>query len=98
MFDVKPGAENSRRGRLARGQKRSFAFATFEDRVAAPEQAVGFEGPWAWLKLVDAAKDGSAQAQADSDLVSVLRFNTKHHRALVTIEASNASSNPFAGT
>jgi type VI secretion system protein ImpL len=97
VLDVKPGAENTGSVVWPGGQKRSFAFVTFEDRVAAPEQALGFEGPWAWLKLVDGAKDGSAQAQADSDLVSVLRFSTKYHRALVTIEASNASSNPFAG-
>ena len=43
---------------------------TFEDQVAAPEQAIGFEGPWAWFRLIDAAKARTDAAQPDSDLVS----------------------------
>jgi hypothetical protein len=38
----------------------------------------------------------SEAAQPDADLVSVLRIQTGHHQALVTIEAPNAASNPFA--
>jgi type VI secretion system protein ImpL len=92
-FDVKPGAESRSPVVWPGPEKRGIAYATFEDRVAAPEQAKGFDGPWAWFKLIDATRLPSAQS--DTDLVSVLRFQTKHHQAQVTIEASNATSNPF---
>jgi type VI secretion system protein ImpL len=94
-LDVKPGAE--RRGPVVwpGTQKGSFAFAAFEDHVAAPEK-VGFDGPWALFRLIDAAKVPTEAAQPDADLVSVLRIQTGHHQALVTIEAPNATSNPFA--
>jgi type VI secretion system protein ImpL len=95
VFDVKPGAESKGPVVWPGPQKRGIAYATFEDKVAAPEQAIGFEGPWAWFKLVDAAK-ASQEAQPDVDLVSMLRIQTRFHRALVTIEASSAVSNPFA--
>jgi type VI secretion system protein ImpL len=94
-FDVKPGAE--RRGQVVwpGTQKGSFAVAAFEDPVAAPEK-FGFDGPWAWFRLVDAAKAPSEGAQPDADLVSVLRIQSRYHQALITIEAPNATSNPFA--
>jgi type VI secretion system protein ImpL len=95
VFDVKPGGESRGPVVWPGPQKRGIAYATFEDRVAAPEQAIGFEGPWAWFRLTDAAK-ASAQAQPEADLVSMLHVQTRYHRALVTIEASNATSNPFA--
>jgi type VI secretion system protein ImpL len=76
--------------------KRHYAYATFEDRVAAPEQAKGFQGEWALFHLLDALNAQSHQSQAASDLSSVLTVWTPHHNALMTIEASNETSNPFA--
>ena len=76
-------------------EKRGFAIGTFEDRMAAPEQARGFDGPWAWFRLIDATI-ARAPTSPDTDLETVLRFQTKYHQAQVTIEASNAGSNPFA--
>jgi type VI secretion system protein ImpL len=96
VFDVKPGAESRGPVVWPGQQKRGIAFATFEDRIAAPVQAIGFEGAWAWFRVIDAAKVPSAQAQPEADLVSMLRFDTRYHQALVAIEASNATSNPFA--
>jgi type VI secretion system protein ImpL len=93
QFGVKPGAESSGPGVWPVPQKRSIAFVVFEDPVAAPEQAIGYEGPWALFRLVDTLK---VQAQSDADSISVLRLQTKYHQALATIEAANATSNPFA--
>jgi type VI secretion system protein ImpL len=75
--------------------KRGIAYATFEDTVAQPEQAAGFDGPWAWFRLIDLAKMPPAQPGSGAGLVSELRFQTKFHQAQVTIEAANAASNPF---
>ena len=91
---VSPGAKSERRVVWPGPEKRGIALATFEDRLAAPDQAMRFEGPWAWFRLIDGATP-SVQARAETDLVSVFAFQTTHHKALVTIEASNAS-NPFA--
>ena len=95
-FDLKPGADSRGPVVWPGPEKRGTAFATFEDRIAAPEQALGFEGPWALFHLVDAARTSTAQAQPDTDLSSVLSVHTRFHRAQITIEASNATSNPFA--
>jgi len=94
LVAVEPGAESERRVVWPGPEKRGIAFATFEDRLAAPDQAMRFEGPWAWLRLIDAATP-SVQARAETDLVSVFAFQTTRHKALVTIDASNAA-NPFA--
>jgi type VI secretion system protein ImpL len=93
---VERGAESRSRVVWPGPEKRGIALATFEDRVAAPDQVMRFEGPWAWLRLIDAVKAPSAQTQPETDLSTVLRFQTRLHQALVTIEASNATSNPFA--
>jgi type VI secretion system protein ImpL len=94
-FDVKPGAESRGPVMWPGKEKRSFAFAAFEDRVAAPDR-IGLDGPWAWFRLIDAAKAQPEQAQPETDLISVLHIQTRYHRAVVTIEASNAINNPFA--
>jgi type VI secretion system protein ImpL len=94
-FDTKPGAESRSPVVWPGPEKRGVAFATFEDRIAAPEQAGGFDGPWAFFRLIDATAMPSAQAQGERELSSLLRFQTKYHQAQVTIEASNAASNPF---
>jgi type VI secretion system protein ImpL len=93
-FDARPGAE--RKGPVVwPGTEKRYAFAAFEDPIAAPEK-IGFDGPWAWFRLIDATKAPSEGAQPDADLVSVLRIQTRYHQALVTVEAPNATSNPFA--
>jgi type VI secretion system protein ImpL len=94
-FDVKPGAANGGVVVWPSPQKRSLAYAAFEDSVAPPEK-IWREGPWAWFRLIDAAKMPPEGAQSGGDLVSLLRIETPHHRAVVTIEAPNASRNPFA--
>jgi len=94
-FDVKPGADNGGPVVWPSPQKRSLAYAAFEDPIAPPEK-IWREGPWAWFRLIDEAKTPSEGAQSGAALVSVLRIQTTHHRALVTIEAPNATSNPFA--
>jgi type VI secretion system protein ImpL len=76
--------------------QKHYARAAFEDDVAAPEYAVRTRGPWAWFKFVDAKKARSDRPQPDSDLSSVLSVSTEYHQALITIEASNETSNPFA--
>ena len=95
-FETKPGADSRSPVVWPGPEKRGFAFATFEDRVAAPEQVKGFEGPWGLFKLVDVARLPPVQAQPDSDSTTVLRFQNKYHQAQVTIEEPNAASNPFA--
>jgi type VI protein secretion system component VasK len=76
-------------------QKPGILITAFEDRVAAPEQALAFEGPWAWFELIDAATP-SAPAQPEGDLATALRVQTKYHSVMITIEASDARRNPFA--
>jgi type VI secretion system protein ImpL len=96
-FDVKPGAESGGPVVWPGPQKGGVANYTFEqDPVAAPER-IGYNGPWAWFRLIDLTKAPSGQAPLEADLVSRLRFQTKYHHAQVTIEAANASSNAFAG-
>ena len=97
-FAIKPG-EKPRRAVVWPGpQKRGIALAYFEeDPVAAPEQAEGFDGPWALFRLIDKAMTRSpTQTQSRIELDSVLDFHTTYHRATVTIEWPNANSNPFA--
>ena len=95
-FDLKSGADNRGPVVWPGPEKRGTAFATFEDRIAAPDQALGFDGPWAWFRMIDAAKPPSAQARHETELTTVLRFQTSHHHAQVTIEAPDARRNPFA--
>jgi type VI secretion system protein ImpL len=91
-FDAKPGAESRWPVIWPGGEKGGAAYATFEDRIAAPEQVLGYVGPWAWFHMMDAAM----APQPTADAVPVLSLQTKYHRALVTIEASRAGGNPFA--
>jgi type VI secretion system protein ImpL len=90
---ITPGTESRTPVVWPGPEKKGVAFATFEDRIAAPEVARRFDSPWALFRLIDSARLPSAQPE--TDLVSVLRFETKYHRAQVTITASNATSNPF---
>jgi type VI secretion system protein ImpL len=91
VFDVKPGGESTGAATWPGPKKAGVAFATFEDRVAAPEQVFEFEGPWAWFRLIDKAM----APQPDVDGLSVLSLQTQYHRALVTVEAPPGRGNPF---
>ena len=92
---VTPGTESKAEFVWPDSQKH-YAFAVFQDQVAAPEQAIGTDGGWALFHLIDALNAGSQGSQTTSDLFSVLTVLTAHHNALMTIEASNETSNPFA--
>jgi type VI secretion system protein ImpL len=96
-YDVKPGAAGGSPAVWPGMDKRGFAYAAFEDNVAAPERVNPFQGPWALFRLVDTTRV-PPQEPSDRDLASVLRFATKYHQAQVTIEAPNAASNPFAAS
>src|SRR4029453_7168759 len=92
-LETRPGGESPRPVVGPGAEKGGFAFPTFEDRTAAPEQAKGFQGPWAWFRLVDATTLPHAQGQPDTDLDSVLRVQTKYHQAQVTVEGCAAANN-----
>jgi type VI secretion system protein ImpL len=91
VFDVKPGAETAWPATWPGPEKGGFAFATFEDKVQAPDQAYSFEGPWAWFRMIDR----TMAPQPDVDGLSVLSLQSQYHRALMTIEASTGRGNPF---
>ncbi|MEP7306549.1 MAG: type VI secretion system membrane subunit TssM, partial [Acidobacteriota bacterium] len=91
-LDVRPGAERKKAFTWP-GPKPGLAYATFEDDAAPPDRAFGSDSPWAWFRVIDAVMP--AQAQPEGNLVSVLQFQRNSYRAQVTIDASNASSNPF---
>jgi type VI secretion system protein ImpL len=97
-LETRPGVESRSPVVWPGPEKGGFAFFTFEDRTAAPEQAKGFQGPWAWFRLIDATTMPHVQGQPDADLDSVLRVQTKYHQAQVTVEGSNAANNPAAAS
>jgi type VI secretion system protein ImpL len=91
QFDVKPGADSSYAATWPGPKRAGVAFATFEDRTAAPEQVLEFEGPWAWFRMID--KTMGPQPEVDG--LSVLTLASNYHRALLTIEAPAGRGNPF---
>jgi type VI secretion system protein ImpL len=92
QFDAKPGADSSASATWPGPKKAGVAFATFEDRVAAPDQFEEFDGPWAWFHMID--KTMAPQPEVDG--LSVLSLQSRYHRALMTIEAPSGRGNPFA--
>jgi type VI secretion system protein ImpL len=94
---IKPGEEIGRPMEWPGSQNAGFAYATFEDRIAAPVRALEFSGPWAWFRFIDTAMDPSQmQARSDQNLFSVLTVQTpQQHRARITIQAQNPDANPF---
>jgi type VI secretion system protein ImpL len=90
-FEVKPGGESTGQATWPGPKKAGVAFATFEDRIAAPEQVHEFEGPWAWFHMID--KTMGPQPEVDG--VAVLSLQSSHHRALLTVEAPAGRGNPF---
>jgi type VI secretion system protein ImpL len=92
VFDVKPGAESTAPATWPGPKKAGIAFATFEDKVQAPDQVYQFEGPWAWFRMIDR----TMAPQPDVDGLSVLSLQSQYHRALMTIEAPTGRGNPFS--
>jgi type VI secretion system protein ImpL len=90
-FEVNPGGEATRPATWPGPKKAGVAFATFEDRIAAPEQVHEFEGPWAWFHMIDQTMG----PQPEVDGVVVLSLQSGHHRALLTIESPAGRGNPF---
>ena len=91
-FDVKPGGEGGGPATWPGPKKAGVAFATFEDRVGAPDQGIQFEGPWAWFRMID----GTMTPQPETDGLSVLSLHNQYnHHALLTIEAPAGKGNPF---
>ena len=87
-FDYRHGPERNQPASWP-GPMPGTAAATFEDRSGArPNRA--FEGPWAWLRLVDVA-----QPQRESDTRVGLRFEMGGHAARIRVE-STSIRNPYA--
>jgi type VI secretion system protein ImpL len=97
QFEARPGSDSRTPMQWPGTDKRGIGIAVFDDRITAPDRVANIGGPWALFRLVDAhiARAGTA---ADSDLETVLRIETKFHKALVAIEASSGTTNPFAST
>ena len=91
-FDATPGVDVRRPWLWPGADRRGGAFAVFEDRVAAPEQVLRFDGPWSLFRFVDAAS-ASVQGGGTSPLV-MLRVVTKYHQAQIRLEVSGV--NPLA--
>jgi type VI secretion system protein ImpL len=71
------------------GPSPGVAAASFEDRSAARPNLV-FEGPWAWFRLMDAAR-----VQRETDVRYVLHLQLGGHQARVRLEAASIR-NPYA--
>jgi type VI secretion system protein ImpL len=96
-YDVKPGAAGGSLAVWPGNDKRGFVYAAFEDNVAAPDRIHPIAGPWAMFRLIDVTR-GAPPGQSEGGLATVLTFETKYHRAQVTVEPANAASNPFAAS
>jgi type VI secretion system protein ImpL len=94
-FAVRPGEETARTIEWPGPQTSGVAYVTFEDRIAAPQRALEFNGPWAWFRLIDASVVADGERRP-GDLQSVLHVRTPHHRAQLTVQANNVLTNPFA--
>ena len=66
------------------------AVASFDARYFDPPK--GFTGPWAWFRMIDATRIGTADAQQRIGLNIV----DSYHRVRVTVEPARAGTNPFA--
>jgi type VI secretion system protein ImpL len=97
QFEARPGAESRTPAQWPGADKKGMGIAVFEDRMAAPDRIANFGGSWGLFRLVDAHIARAATA-TETDLETVLRVESKFHKAMVTIEASSAATNPFAST
>ena len=68
------------------------ALAAFEARYYDTPR--GFNGPWAWFKMIDATKVGTPDPQQRIGL----NISDSYHRVRVTVEPARATGNPFAVT
>jgi type VI secretion system protein ImpL len=64
--------------------------ASFDARYFDPPR--GFDGPWAWFRMIDAARIGNPDAQQRIGL----NIQDSYHRVRVTVEPARATGNPFA--
>ena len=72
------------------GSAQGHARFSFESRYYDP--TVGYEGPWAWFRMVDYKRAGAVDAQQRI----VLNLQNRYHRVQVTVEPGRASPSPFA--
>jgi len=84
---------DDKRGRQAvtwPGNPGGGASAAFESRYY--DQPRGYQGAWAWFRMVDAMRVGAPDAQQRIGLI----VQDKYHRVRATIEPARATGNPFA--
>ena len=96
-FEVKPGTQND--GSIAwPGSEKGggTVIATFVDSVGGSDPAHVIEKPWALFHLVDETKGKSGPGAPDAELRSFLSIHTTYHQVMLTLEAANATNNPFA--
>jgi len=91
-FDAKPDVPMRWPAHWPDPKSPGYATATFEDRVAQPEQVLYISGPWAFFKMIDA----TAVPQRDAAGAVVLSLQTRYHRGVVTIEPAGGSVVPYA--
>ncbi len=94
-LEVRPNAEK-KSPVVWPGPQQGVAQYSLEDNATAPDPKGFQQTPWAWFRLIDYSRLPHGEGQPESDLVSVLRFEDGRHQAQVRIDASNATSNPFA--
>ncbi len=79
------------------GPKRAgVAFATFEDRVAAPEQAHDFEGPWSFFRMVDTTIASQPEVDLKSLSVLTLLYTNYHHQGAAWALIDRVGDRPLA--
>jgi type VI secretion system protein ImpL len=72
------------------GTSAGAASAAFDARYF--DQPRGFQGAWAWFRMVDATRVGSPDGQQRIGLI----VQDHYHRVRVTVEPARATGNPFA--
>ncbi|MPY87881.1 MAG: type VI secretion system membrane subunit TssM [Luteitalea sp.] len=72
------------------GPKPGAAAVVFADGSGTRERTSSFQGPWAWFRLIDAARE-----ERESDVRSALIFQAGGHQARVIVDATSVY-NPFA--
>ena len=73
------------------GTSAGMVTAAFDARFF--EEPIRYAGPWAWLKMIDATREGEPSAQQQVRL----RVQTPHnHSVRLTVEGARVTGNPFA--
>ena len=91
-FDAKPDVPMRWKAVWPDPKSPGYALATFEDRVAQPEQVLYIAGPWAFFKMIDE----TVVPQRDATGAVVLGLQTRYHRGVMTIEPAGGSTVPYA--